>query len=192
MYGTLKSIGIISLMVCLLAINSWAADPEKTSPKLTDVNLINTRDDLLLYLKVQDAVSAKMKEAILSGAPASFQFTIEIIQIQPWWFNLPVANLTVSQTVKHNVLKKNFIVSRSWKNAPPITVPTFEEARDLMASIDGLKIVALQKLEKGQLYSVRIKAKLDELKLPLYLHYLFKLISMGNVETPWHTIEFIY
>jgi hypothetical protein len=191
MYGTLKSFGIISLMVCLITVNGWAAKPEY-NPQLTDVNLINTRDDLLLYLKVQEAISPKMKEAILSGAPVSFQYSVKIIQLQSWWFDLPVAEVTVSQTVKHNVMKKNFIVSRSWKNGPPIMVQTFEEARDLMISVDGLKIVPLQKLEKGKPYRVKIKAKLDELKLPLYLHYLLKLISMGNIETPWHTIEFIY
>ncbi len=65
---------------------------------------------------------------------------------------------------------------------------SFEEAQELMTQVDGLKIVPLAKIKKGGKYQIRAKAELSKLTLPFYLHY----VSLKDIETDWHTIDFIY
>jgi len=58
--------------------------------------------------------------------------------------------------------------------------------------IDSLKIIPLNKLEKGAQYQIRAKAELDKLTLPFYLHYVLFFISLWDCETDWYTVVFIY
>ena len=71
-------------------------------------------------------------------------------------------------------------------------VKSFDEAKKLMAEIDSLKIVELNRLEKGSQYQIRTKAQLSKLTLPFYLHYVLFFVSLWDFETDWYTIDFIY
>lgn len=159
---------------------------------LTDIIVTNTRDDLLVYMSVEGAFTDKMKTAVLSGVPTTFSFFIELYKERNMWFDIEMADLKITHTLKYNNLKKEFIVKRSWENADPIVTQSFEEAQKLMAEIDSLKIVPLSKLEKGRHYQIRAKAELSKLTLPFYLHYVLFFVSLWDFETDLYTIDFIY
>jgi hypothetical protein len=50
----------------------------------------------------------------------------------------------------------------------------------------------LGQLEKGQQYQLRTKAEVGKQTLPFYLHYVLFFVSLGDIETDWYTIDFIY
>lgn len=160
--------------------------------KLSNIMVTNTRDDLLIYLKVEGAFREKMKKAIISGVPATFSFFITLYRSRNWWFDKKIADKKITHTIKYNSLKKEFIVKRSWEGGEPIVTQSFAEAQKLMTEIDGVKIVPLDRLEKGRRYQIRAKAELSKVTLPFYLHYVFFFVSLWDFETDWHTIDFIY
>jgi hypothetical protein len=160
--------------------------------RLTNIIVTNTRDDLLVYMTVEGAFTEQMKEAILSGVPATFSFLIQIYQARNFWFDKEIADLETTHTIKYDTLKKEFEIRRSWQNDKPLTTKSFVEARKLMTEIDSLKIVSLSKLEKGTQYQLRTKAELSKLTLPYYLHYVLFFVSLWDFETDWYTIDFIY
>ena len=139
---------------------------------LTDIIITNTRDDFLLYLKVDGAFTETIEKAVLSGVPTTFSFFIELQQHRKMWFDRTVADIKVTHTIKYDNLKKEFLVQRSWKNGKPETTQSLDEAKRLMTEIDSLKVVALSELEKGERYQLLAKAELSKLTLPLYLHYV--------------------
>jgi len=159
---------------------------------LSNIIVTNTRDDLLVYLKVEGAFREKMKQAIMSGVPATFSFLITLHKVQTVWLDKKTADLKLSHTVKYNNLKKEFIVKRSWENGKPLVTQSFEEAQKWMAEIDGLKVVSLSKLQKGQRYQLGAKAELNNTTLPFYLHHVLFFVSLWDFETDWHSIDFIY
>ena len=61
-----------------------------------------------------------------------------------------------------------------------------------MATIDGLKVVSLGKLEKGRQYQLSAKAELNKLTLPFYLHHVLFFVSLWDFETDWYSVDFIY
>ena len=159
---------------------------------LTNLIVTNTSNDLLVYLNVEGAFREQTVNAIMSGVPASFSFFIKLYQKRSMWFDKVIANIEIANSVKYNHLKKVFIVERSWENGKIRTAQSLQEAQKLMSDVDGLKIIHLNKLEKGKQYQVKAKAQLSKLTLPFYLHYVFFFVSLWDFETDWYTIDFIY
>ncbi|MDA8137122.1 MAG: DUF4390 domain-containing protein [Desulfobacteraceae bacterium] len=178
---------ILAGLMLLLPFPSQAEDAT-----LSNIIVTNTRDDLLLYLTVNNAFPAKIEEPITSGVPAVFLFYINLYRVRNFWPDREIAETVVTHTIRYDSLKQEYTVTRSWEGNQPQIVKSFEEAKKLMTEIDSLTIVSLKKLEKGRQYQIRAKAKLSRLKLPLYLHYVLFFVSIWDFETDWYTIDFIY
>lgn len=159
---------------------------------LSNLIVTNTSDDLLVYLNVEGAFREQTVNAIMSGVPASFSFFIKLYQKRSMWFDKAIADVEIVNSIKYNNLKKVFIVERSWENGKIRTAQSLQEAQKMMSDVDGLKIIHLNKLEKGKQYQVKAKAQLSKLTLPFYLHYVIFFVSLWDFETDWYTIDFIY
>ncbi len=178
------------ILFCLMFLIQNLAFSQEA--ELTDIIVTNTRDDLLVYLNVEGAFREKMQKAILSGVPTTFSFFITLFKARDLWFDKKIADIKVTHTVKYNILKKEFIVKRSWENGEPLVTQSFEEVKKLMTEINSLKIAPLNALEKGLNYQIRAKAELSKLTLPFYLHHVFIFLSLWDFETDLYTIDFIY
>jgi hypothetical protein len=162
------------------------------NPTLKNIIVTNTKDDLLIYLTVEGAFPEKMKTAISSGAPTTFAFYVNLYQTRGFWFDKSIAELEILHTIKYNHLKTEYIVERSWDANSSRVVKSFDEAKKLMAEIDSLKVVELNRLEKGRQYQIRTKAKLSKLTLPFHLHDILFFVALWDFDTDWYTIDFIY
>ncbi|MFC1858046.1 DUF4390 domain-containing protein [Thermodesulfobacteriota bacterium] len=178
------------VIFCLILF--WPHTVIGQEARLTNIIVTNNRDDLLLYLSVEGAFTDEMKEAVLSGVPASFSFFITLYHARNLWFDKKIAGLRLTHSIKYDNLKKEFVVKRSWENDKARVTKSFNEAQTLMANIDSLKILPLTGLEKGGQYQVQAKAELSKLTLPFYLHYVLFFVSLWDFETDWYTIDFIY
>ena len=159
---------------------------------LTDIVVTNNRDDLLLYLNATGAFSEKIRTAVLSGAPTAFTYYITLNSDRNYWFNKKIVDLKVAHVITYDNLKKEFRVDRSWDSGGPVVTSSFEEAQQLMIKIDSLKIISLEKLEKGRHYQIRAKAELSKVTLPLHLHKVLFFLAYWDVETDWYAIDFTF
>ncbi len=182
-----KKVCFIILTIFLLHDFALAKDA-----RLTNIIVTKPGDELLLYLNVEGAFTKEVQEAILSGVPTTFSFFINLTQPRKLWFNKKISDLKVDTSVKYSSLKKEFVVTRSWEVQKPLTTQSLKEARTMMEKIAGLKIIKLSKLEKGQHYQIKAKAKLSKITLPFYLHNIFFFVSLWDFETDWDTIKFSY
>ncbi len=182
------TVGAVLLNLIFLIRTPFAA-PDAT---LSNLIVTNTSKELLVYLNVEGAFREQTVTAIMSGVPASFSFFIKLYQKRSMWFDKAIADIEITNAIKYNNLKKEFVVERSWENGRIRTAQTLQEAQKLMTEVDGLRIISLDKLEKGMQYQVKAKAKLSKLTLPFYLHHVFFFVSLWDFETDWYTIDFIY
>jgi len=169
------------------SINTFAQEA-----RLTNIIVTNSRDDLLVYLNVEGAFRDKIKKAILSGVPTTFSFYTNIYKLRGFWLDKKLASIKTMHTIKYNSLKKNFTVTRPWDNNSPITTQSFSEAQSLMTEIDSLKVIELDKMQKGHRYQIRAKAELSKRTLPLHLHYILFFMSLWDFKTDWYTLDFMY
>lgn len=183
---------IISIFVLALIFVSCINLYASQTAVVSDVQLTNTRDDLLVYFKIENAFTDKITEAVLKGVPASFSFYIKLDQLTKNLLDNEIADYKITSTLKYNTLKKEFVVSRHWKNEKPFVTDSFKEAAKMMTEIDNLAVTKLANLVKGDKYELELKAKLDKVTLPLYLHYILFFVSFWDFETDWHVIKFTY
>ncbi|MBW2109424.1 MAG: DUF4390 domain-containing protein, partial [Deltaproteobacteria bacterium] len=118
------------LVLALLSSDcpAWAKDA-----RITDVIVTNTRDDLILYFRVEGCFTKKLEQAILNGVPTTFTFLASLNQVRNFWKDKTLASLEVRHTVKFNSLKKAFVVTRSEDAGRQIVCDTLSEAKKLMA-----------------------------------------------------------
>ncbi len=180
---------IIGIAICIVIPGTILA---KENAVIENIKLANTRDDFLVYFHIKDAFTPKINQAVLNGIPTSFSFYVDLYKTEGSWFDKNIADIQIKSTLKYNSLKKKFSVSRPWKDKKPVIVQSFAAAKALMTEIDNLKILPLDMLVKGEKYQLRIRAKLDEVTLPLSLHYVLLFVSFWDVETNWYLINFTY
>ena len=178
------------LLLIMLFVNPPAGFSQDAI--LTNITVTNTRDDLLLYLNLEGAFREEMNKAILSGVPATFSFFAKLNRTRNFWFDSSIADIEVTHTIVYDNLKKEFTVKRSWKEDNPEVTKSFKEAKRWMTEITSLKIIPLNRLEKGEQYQLRVKAEVSKKTLPLYLHYILFFVSLWDFETDWYAIDFIY
>ncbi|OEU46254.1 MAG: hypothetical protein BA861_09325 [Desulfobacterales bacterium S3730MH5] len=184
-----KRLPIFALCLFLLISGvTWAQDA-----RISDVIVTNTRDDLVLYFRIQDCFTKKLEEAILNGVPTTFTFLASLYRVRDFWKDENLASLEVHHTVKYDNLKNEFVITRSEHGDKPVIVNTLSEVKKIMAEIKDLKIAKLESLERNQLYQVRIKAELSKITLPFYLHHIFRFfLFLWDFETDWYTTDFIF
>jgi len=172
----------------LVSATAWGQDA-----RVTDVIITNTRDDLILYFRVQGCFTKDLQQAILNGIPTTFTFLTSLDQVRNFWKDKNLASLGVRHTVKYNNLKNEFVITRSEHSDKPVIVNTLSEAKRIMAEVENLTIAKLKSLERNHRYQVRVKAELSKITLPFYLHYVFRFfLFLWDFETDWYTTDFIY
>jgi len=181
------SLTILMILFVLYSEHVWSDEA-----MLTDITLANTRDDLLIYMGIEGCFSHEITRAIMSGVPATFKTFIGLYKVRRGWMDRQIAVKKILHTIKYDPMKKEFTVTRSWDKNSPYVTTSFPEAQHFMSRIDNLTITSLNELTRGTQYQIRAKAELDEVRLPLYLHHVLFFVSMWNVETDWHTVDFIY
>jgi hypothetical protein len=153
--------------------------------ELTNLVVKNTRDDLVIDLKIKGVFTEDMREAVLSGIPVSFTFLINLYEVHDFWFDKKIASIATNHKIQYDALKKEYRIMRSWGKIDPLVTKNFEKARLLMSEIDGLKIIPLTRIKKGKHYQLRVKSELNEKKIP-FSGFPWEF------ETDWYTINFIY
>lgn len=161
--------------------------------RITDVIVTNTRDDLILYFRVDGCFTSDLEQAIMNGVPTTFTFLASLNRVRSFWKDKNLASVEIRHTVKFNNLKSEFVISRSEDGGRQIVVTSLVEAKKVMAEVENLKIARLESLEKNHRYQVRIKAELSRITLPFYLHHVFRFfLFLWDFETDWYATDFMY
>lgn len=198
-----KTIGYLDPQMKVLPAYTWgipllvlvmAATPAAGAahPTLSNITVSNTGADLLLHLNLEGSFSEVVRQSVLTGKTTSFAFRVQLSQVQDFWLDQKIADLSVIHTVKFDSLKKEFTVRRSWTGYEAEVTPSFEEAQRWMNQIEGLKIVPLSRMGKGVRYELRAKAEVSKKSLPLNLHHVLFFVSFWDEQTDWYIIDFVY
>ncbi|MFV9690585.1 MAG: DUF4390 domain-containing protein [Desulfobacteria bacterium] len=175
-----KRVILVFALVILFVIPSIG---KAEKPELCDIIVTNTRDDLLLYFNAQGLFSADLKRAVLNGIPSKFTFFVSLYRVRYLWPDKELTKLEILHTIKYDSLRNEFTVVRSEYDRPVI-VKSFARAMELMGSIDDFTVISMNDLPRGCHYQIRLKAVLDKGSVPFPISW--------NIETDWHSVDFIY
>lgn len=160
--------------------------------RLVNMTVTNNRDTLLFYMDVENAFNSEIMSALESGVTLSFSFPISVRRDRSLWFDKKITQIELIHTIKFDTLKKDYIITRSWKVPESQTVKSLDEAISLMTRIDGLALLPLSLLEKGESYRVTARARLNKISRPSYLKYVLFFKNSWKFETKRSHVDFIY
>lgn len=178
-----------TFVMLLLAVQSSAA---KNTTRLSNLTVTNNRDTLLFYVELVDAFGVDIMSALESGVTMSFSFPISVKRDRNLWFDKKIIQIELIHTIKFDTLKKEYIVTRSWQAPESQTVKSLDEAIMLMSKIDGLALLPLSLLQKGESYRVTARARLNKISRPKYLKYVLFFLNTWKFKTKRSHVDFIY
>ncbi len=181
-------LGVISLvLVFSLTSMLWGKQAQ-----IADIIVTNNRDELLVYFNTKGCFTPEMNKAIMSGIPTTFTFFIEIYQPRNFWPNKKLSAVKLHHTIKYDSLREEFNLTLSERGNQTFIVKEFSKAQEIMADVSNIQLIPLKQLERNNKYQLRIKAELNKVTLPLYLHYILFFVSLWDFETDWYVVEFNY
>lgn len=182
--------GFVSLCIILTL---FLVFPIHLSADEATINCFVTNDatHVLLYARLTNCFTKDMEAAILAGVPTTFTFLMDLYQERRGWLDKKLVRLTVRHTIKYDIVKKLFLVSADGEREPA-SFQDYESAKRAMADLNGFPLAPIKSLKRNEYYYVQIKAKLDKVRLPLYLEYVFFFVSLWDFETDWYREGFFY
>ena len=180
------------LLVCLLLlITSPALAAEEQDPTIEDIIITTSSTDLLLFATVKNCFTEEMLEGVRNAIPLTFRFDVELDRVRNNWFDANLVEHNINHTMSYDPIKEEYQVAFSEKDRPEVT-RSEEKAKQLMADLSGIRVIALKELIADAPYALQVKATLVENTFPLGMHYIIPFTSLWNFETDWRTIEFRY
>lgn len=158
---------------------------------IKDVLVTQSVDYIQLYAKVNNAISKDMETAILAGVPTTITFLADLYQERSLWFDRKVAGVFIKQTIKYDKVKKTFYV---WlpNMQEPEGFQDFESAKRAITELNGVIVAPVVQLQRYTPTYIMIKAKLDKVRLPLGMEYVFFFVSLWDFETDWYKQRFMF
>ena len=182
----MKPYRVIALifLFCAISASSFAQDAAQI------VGIKAWKEGQVLYtsFKVENAFTDRMEKAILSGIPSTFTFYVVLVDTSSNMFSNRVVSRIIKRTVTYDIINKRyFVIPREGEDAIPCD--DFDEAKKLMTSLDKIAVAPTSWLLSNHAYKLRVKAELDKIKLPFYLHYLFIFVSLWDFKTDWVEVD---
>jgi len=181
-------------LFCLFIVFGCLSVPtpgQAIEPEIKDIIITNNKENVLLYARVVNGFKTEMESAILAGVPTVFTLLLEVYQVRSFIWDKKITGYEIKRTIKYDNIKKTFSIVTDGNEAPVI-FPDFESAQKAMADLSGIIITPLQKLVKGNSYYLKMKVKIDKVRLPLHMEYVFLFVSFWDFETDWYKQSFSY
>ena len=189
----MKKIFIYSVCIPLFVVFAFLCFPAQgraVQPGIADILISNNSENVLLYARCVDCFKTEMESAILAGVPTVFTLQIDVCRDGLIW-NKTIISKEIKRTIKYDNLKKTFSIYTNG-NPDPVIFPDFESAQKSMNDFNGVIASPLTALEKGNQYYLKMRVKIDKVRLPLYMEYVFFFVSFWDFETAWYEKDFFY
>jgi hypothetical protein len=170
-----------------LPVNAQAA----SKPRLVDMLITSNMQNVLLYGRLADCFKEDMESAILAGVPAVFTIYVDVYEERPYRWDTKIAAREIRRTIKYDNLKKTFSIITNG-NSQPVLFNDFQSAQKAMSDLNGISVIPLSKLTKNHRYYAQVHVKIDKIRLPLYMEYVFVFVSYWDFETPTYKLRFSY
>jgi hypothetical protein len=181
---------VVILIFLLFGSLSLPSQTYALEPKIRDVLITNDAENVLLYARLVNGFKPDMELAVLAGIPTTFTMWIEVYEERSLLWDKIIKKKQIKRTIKYDNLKKTFnlIINKT----DPVIFTDFESAQKAMSDFNGIVAVPMSSLVKSRSYYAMIKIKMDKVRLPLHMEYVFSFVSLWDFETSWYRQNFTY
>ena len=116
---------------------------------------------------------------------------LDVYQERSYIWNKHIVSKEIRRTIKYDNLKKIFSITTNG-SSQPVIFSDFESAQKGMADLNGISVIPISYLSKGNNYYAGIRVKIDKVRLPFNMEYVLFFVSLWDFETPLYKIKFSY
>ncbi len=180
----------VSLMASIMLICLMIHPPSLLAreAQISDVLVTQQADSITVYARVTNCFTREMQSAIMAGVPTTFTFLVDLYRERSYWPDKKIGGAVIRQTIKYDNVKKLFLLTVEG-NRNPTTFSELESAKRAMAEMTAHIAIPRNVDRRQGAFYVLIKAKLDKVRLPLYMEYIFFFVSLWDFETDWYRKE---
>jgi len=152
-----------------------------------EIKAIKDQETIIMDATLEGAFSPDITEAISSGAPTRFRFLIRLMKKRSFWADKKVKEFTLHHTVIYDVLKKEYLSTRSYSEGSEenFTTESWNEMVHWMSELKSVPLDVPELKNKQGKYYINIRAEMKCIKIPFPLNYLLAFVALWNFDTPW-------
>ena len=160
---------------------------EGAKAKLSKIQAVKIHETVILDATLEGAFNRDITEAVTSGAPTRFRFLIRLMKKRGLWFDKEMKEYIVHHTVAYDVLKKQYLATRSYSQGieENLTTSDWDEMVQWMSELKAVHFSAPELKDPNAKYYLRIRAEMKCIKIPFPLNYLLAFVALWNFDTPW-------
>ena len=164
-----------------------------TSERIANLSVVMADGKILVSADLIRGFSQTTMEEIQNGIPKDLYYYILLKKRQPLWFDEELRSKTVKYTVKYDLLKKQYLITkRIDRSVRKEVTDSFDGMKRLISTIKNVKIAQTDVLDSRETYYVSVKAEMKASQQPYYLDYLLFFIPFLEVDTPWASTSPFY
>ncbi len=189
----MKSLNIKLILLCGFLVFLCPGLPfaaSDQSPEIKDIIVTTSDPDLLFFATVKNCFTPEMIKDVKNGIPIIFTFHLELVKTSRNWVDTTLVKSSVTHTMTFDSDKKEYHIAFSDQQDKVVTTVDLEQAKQLMAELNGVKVITLARLVPDAPYAIHFKITLKKGSLPLGLQRILPFSSIWDFETDWRTIEF--
>ncbi len=183
---------LILLWFLLASLPCTIGAAQGDPPEIKDIIVTTSDADLLLFATVKNGFTPEMLDAVKAGTPLVFTFQLELVKTSDHWLDTSLVATAVTHTLSWDAARQHYRVVFSNQGDQGTTTKDVEQAKQLMAELNGVKVIGLSDLVPDAPYAIHFKVVMKKGTLPLGMHNVLPFSSLWNFETDWRTIEFRY
>ena len=156
----------------------------------TDIVIRDTRTELrdkawYLSARVDYQLNRQMLDALQNGIRLTFSLQVEINEVRDWLPDSEVASLQRDYELSWQPLSRGYVV-RDTSSDEQTTHTTLFAALHALGTISGLPLVEAESLNPAVRHEIRLRALLNQQRLPGPLRMLAFWNDDFSLESDWH------
>ena len=179
---------IYLLFFCLIAnLSFYVKSAEGAKAVLNNVQTTVNQDTVDIDALLEGAFTSDITDAVSSGAPTRFRFLIRFIKNRRLWPDKKIQEFEIHHTVTYDVLKKEYLVTRSYPDGTEDNLSTteWEEMAQWMSELKSVSILLPEIKNRNANYHLNLRAEMKCIRIPFPLNYLLAFVALLNFDTPW-------
>jgi hypothetical protein len=174
------------LGIFLLGIFLLASPASSASEGISDIVITQGNNKLVVSAQYKGGFTREIQKEIINGVSREFFYYIVLMKVMPNWLDEEKASKTIKYTVKYDILKNQFLVTKSAGEIKEEQIfDSYDEMVLWVSKIEKITLAPLKLLGKRDKYYVNIKAEMKGGELPFLLRYLLFFIPYSKLSTEW-------
>ena len=178
---------MLLFVLCFLLVSVQAQEARLGGPYVERVIPVIADSWLHIDADVHLPIPNDLRGFAERGVALYFTADLEIVKRRRWWFDSEVVNTQQTWRVVYNALTRQWRIGTGDLSLPEATL---DDALSLLRHIRGWAVAPVEELEANQLYTGRMRVRLDTSQLARPFRVDALNSSAWSFSTPWKDFSF--